>query len=420
MRYKMKYEIKHLIVVFILTSFFASSGFTYQTDSRIVSGYSVIKTDTYDEWDKKKNAVSNAIKNLTFSLASNMMSGEEIEETKELINKNVIPYSNLYILKTNVIKHGVEKEGEYEAYKARVNFTYSMANFKKLLKSKGILFKNLAEPKVSAYIKVKDISRLKLFKWWEEDAPRLHPALIPIHKRLKTALTEQGFSYIGPIFYKSSQKVSPKAMAEKSGSHYYISGEVTVSDNGKPGSINLKNGDFYFHETRSQKLVSKLNVMDFKKAYEKTLVEAVADADTKETANAKARTVAEANSTADAPKKVRTSDVLTESFRKAINTMSVVGDLESLTQEATLLKIQGVNNAQDLNMVKESLEALSKQGLDRFVERSMTQGEVVFTARSKMNSRALEALIESQTALTNQAQKNSKGALVFKYDPRAQ
>ncbi len=414
----MEHKMKNLVVIFIFTVLFANNGFTYQTDSRIVSGYSVIKTETYDEWDKKKNAVSNAIKNLTFSLASNLMSDKEIEETKELINQNVIPYSNLYILKTNVIRHGVEKEGEYEAYKARVNFTYSLANFKKLLKSKGILFKSLAEPKVSAYIKVKDISRLKLFKWWQEDAPKLHPALIPIHKRLKTALTEQGFSYIGPIFYKTSQKVSPKAMAERSGSHYYISGEVTVSDNGRPGSINLKNGDFYFHETRSQKLVSKLNVMDFKKAYEKTLIESVADNDTLASENVDTNTLSK--TAVDTPKKVRTSDVLTESFRKAINTMSVVGDLESLTQEATLLKIQGINNSQDLNVVKESLKVLSKSGLDRFVERTMTQGEVVFTARSKMNSRALKALIESQTGLKNQVQKNSKGALVFKYDPRTQ
>ena len=240
----------------------------YQSDNRIIYGYSAIQSDTYDEWDEKNSAVHDAMKNLSYSLASELMSKEEIENTKDLMDKKIIPASNTFILNTEVLKHGLEQEGEYEAYQAQVQFTYSMSNFKKLLKSKGILFNSLSEPKVVAFIEVMDKGRLQVYKWWEEENPKLHPALIPVHKRLEVALKEQGYILVAPKVHMPRIKMSPKTMAKKTGAHYYINGEVSVLK-GKPGSINLRDGKFYFHETRSQKLVSKMNVMDFKKPTKK-------------------------------------------------------------------------------------------------------------------------------------------------------
>jgi hypothetical protein len=397
------------LYLFLGVSVFCSSALSYQKDNKIVYGYSAIQTDSYDEWDKKNSAVQDAMKNLTYSLASELMTPEEIESTKELIDKSIIPASNLYILNTEILKHGIEQEGEYQAYQARVKFTYSVNNFKKLLKSKGVLFNSLAEPKVAAFIEVTDKERLQVYKWWEEENPKLHPALVPIHKRLKAALKEQGYILVEPKVYSSVTQISPKTMAKRAGAHYYVSGEVSVS-RGKPGSISLSDGDFYFHETRSQKLVSKINVMDFKKAYNKKILQ--------ESIQPKERGIASVENEQSEPgdeEPLGPTDLLTDSFRKAVRTMNVVGDPESLTQGLTMITVKGIKNPVELMQVKDSFSKLADSGLDSFIERSLTQGEVVFLARSKQNTSVLKRIIENKTPLKNGVLSEGQEGLVFDY-----
>lgn len=408
----------HLLVV---TLFFIS--FQVQANSekgsKTVVGFSPIKSEKYDQWDEKNSAIYDAKKTLTFDLAKRYLTPESIEENEKLIEKSVLPFSNLYILNTDIIKHGPERDGEYESYQARVNFEYSLENFKKLLKSKGVLFQDLAKPKVMAFIEVVDESRLKVYNWWQEDNPKLHPVLNPIQDRLKFALEEKGYELLGPKRFSS--KMGAKEMAKASGAHYYISGDVKVKYSSK-GVMTLSEGEFYFYETMSQKLVSKLDIMDFKKVYEKNMM-----AQEKKNARKMSRGLASYNqsdnNTAQTEKTnadqqttaaaEQPKDVLTESFRKAVDTMSVVGDTESLTQGMTVIKVQGVRSPRQLQELKSIFESLNESGLDSFVERSLTSGEAVFLARSKFNPTVLKNIIERKTPLKNGLYDESVNGLSF-------
>lgn len=382
--------------------------------SKTVVGFSTIKGETYDQWDEKNNAVHDAKKNLTFSLAKKYLTPEAFEENEELIEKSVLPFSNLYILNSDVLKHGPEREGTFESYQAKVDFKYSLENFKKLLKNKGILFQDLAQPKVMAFIEVMDESRLQVYNWWQEENPKLHPVLNPIQDRLRFALKEKGYELLEPRRFSS--KMSAKEMAKAAGAHYYISGVVKVKYN-KTGSMTLSEGDFYFYETLSQKLVSKLDIMDFKKVYQQNSI-----ARSKKLARKNTRDLASVNGGEDqtannevanqeeAPEK---KDVLTESFRKAVDTMSVVGDTESLTQGMTIIKVLGVRSPRHLQEVKLIFESLNQSGLDSVVERSLTNGEAVFLARSKFETNVLKNIIERKTPLKNGLYDESINGLSF-------
>jgi len=414
---------KLLFLSTLLGLIFSVTTQTLANEKKVTTGYSAITTENYDEWDKKNSAVYDAMKNLTYSLATKIMSEEEIENSKELIDRKVVPSSNMYILNTEVLSHGVERDGELESYQAQVNFTYSTANFKKLLNSKGVLFQNFVEPKVAAFIEVKDEDNLQIYKWWEEQSPKLHPALAPIHARLERALKEQGYEMVSLKKYNSSNPLSPKSMAEKAGAHYYINGEILVSKT-SPKSLKLKNGEFYFHETMSQKLVSKMNVMDFKKAYQKTLTRppvvqreiASLNKSSRGPASISSRGPASVEDSEKAPTQPLPSDLLTDSFRKAVRTMNVVGDPESLAQGLTLITVKGVKNPLELQKVKDSFSALAFKGLDKFVERSITPGEVTFIARSKQSINSLKSLIERKTPLTKGTISASKDRnLIFEY-----
>ena len=108
------------------------------------------------------------------------------------------------------------------------------------------------------------------------------------------------------------------------------------------------------------------------------------------------------------------SDMLTNSFRKAVHTMSVVGDPESLSQGLTMITVKGIKSPRDLQRIKESFTSLSSSGLDSFVERSLMKGEVIFLARSRESTDVLKILIEKGTPLKNGIV-NEEGSLVFNY-----
>ena len=93
--------------------------------------------------------------------------------------------------------------------------------------------------------------------------------------------------------------------------------------------------------------------------------------------------------------------------------MSVVGDTESLTQGMTVIKVKGVRSPRQLQELKGIFETLSQSGLDSIIERSLTNGEAVFLARSKYETNVLKNIIERKTPLKNGMYDESINGLSF-------
>jgi hypothetical protein len=335
-----------------------------------VYGSSIVRDEKDDMWDKKNAAVYDAKKRATFKLAARVIKPEVLGALNEDITKKIVPLSSRYLVSSTVLNHGLQETDNYKAYNARVEFKYSLENFKNLLKSKGFDPSVFKKHKVAAFIEVMDLNEIKTFSWWKEKAPSLHPVLKPLQARLATALEDEGYELVPARNFAG--QLGMKEMAQQVGAQYYVSGFIKI-DKGN-GSFKVKDGMFNFHEALSQKLVSQVDLKTFGE-------------DMKEE-QFQNRSVASA---VQAPNK----DLLKEAFRDAVKTMNASENLDHLSHGVAQLSFSGVKSPLEMQNIKRVIMTNLKDDIISLVERNIENGEVTFVARTGLSPVKLLSLMNS-------------------------
>jgi hypothetical protein len=361
--------LKALMTVSLLLS--AVNVFAATLSEMQVYGSSLIKSDSDDMWDKKNQAIYDAKKRATFKLARRVFKPEAMPELEKKIKRLVVPFSNRYLVSSTLLTHGLDESNEQKVYNARVSFKYSLANFKKLLKSKGFESSVFQKHKVAAFIEVMDVGAVKTFSWWNEKEPKLHPVLKPLQMKLAQALDEEGYELMSPRIFRSSMGM--KDMSRLMGAQYYVSGFIKinkVSDNFK-----VKAGVFNFHEALSQKLVSRVDLEKF-----------MSEPQTDQQPNRQIASV---------PTVVQKQDLLKSAFKGAVKTMNANENVDHLSHGVANLQFEGVSSPAEMALIKKTILTNLKQDVATLVERNIKNGDVTFVARTLLSPRRLLSLMNS-------------------------
>ena len=335
-----------------------------------IYGSSIVKDENEDMWDKKNAAVYDAKKRATFKLAARVIKPEALADLNKDIVRKVVPLSSRYLVSSTVLNHGLQETDDYKAYNARVEFKYSLENFKNLLKSKGFDPAVFQKYKVAAFIEVMDLNEIKTFSWWKEQSPSLHPVLKPLQMRLAKALEAEGYELVPARRFPG--QIGLKEMSGLVGAQYYISGFIKIEK--KDGSFKVKDGMFNFHESLSQKLVSQI---DLKKFGEDMKAEQV-----------QARSVS--SSTQELNK-----DLLKEAFRDAVKTMNATENLDHLSHGVAKISFSGVKSPEEMINIKRAIMTNLKDDIISLVERNISNGEVTYVARTGLSPNKLLSLMNS-------------------------
>jgi len=335
-----------------------------------IYGSSIVKNETDDMWDKKNAAIYDAKKRATFKLASRVLKPEAMESLNTDIIKKILPLSSRYLVSSTVLSHGLQETENYKVYNARVEFKYSLENFKKLLRVKDFAADVFKKHKVAAFIEVMDLNQIKTFSWWEEKSPNLHPVLKPLQARLAKALEEEGYE-LAPA-RNFAGKLGVKEMSRLMGAQYYISGFIKIKK--VDGSFKVKDGVFNFHEALSQKLVSQIDLKKFGEDMREEQIQS--------------RSIA---STKAAPNK----DLLKKAFKDAVKTMNASENIDHLNHGVAQISFSGVKSPLEMLNIKRVIMTNLKEDIVSLVERNISNGEVTFVARTGLSPRRLLSLMNS-------------------------
>lgn len=338
-----------------------------------VYGSSIVRNDSEDMWDKKNEAIYDAKKKATLQLAQKVFKPETFETYKKRIKKEIIPYSGNYIVTTEVLSHGLEEEGEFQSYNAKVQIKYSFENFKNFLLRKGLKPDNLELLKVAAFIEVMDLTEVTTYSWWTEEKPSLHPVLKPLQAKLGASLKEEGYELL-PIRVFNN-KLGMKDMAKAMGAQYYINGSIKIVDAGS-AKYKVKEGLFNFHETLSQKFVTQVDLKKFSKELQGQ--ESAASA-------YPSRGIASLSEA----KKVARHDVIAEAFMDAARTMSSVENIDQLSQGLTEIHIQGLSSPVQLKALKQEIYSNLRESMSSLTERKIQSDKVTLLMRTSLRPRQL-------------------------------
>jgi len=337
-----------------------------------VFGSSVVKGENEDMWDKKNSAVYDAKKRATFKLAARVLKPEALVTLNKDITRKVVPFSSRYLVSSTVLSHGLQESDDYKAYNARVEFKYSLENFKKLLVSKGFESDAFQKHKVAAFIEVMDLNEIKTFSWWKESKPSLHPVLKPLQAKLALALGEEGYELVPARNFAGRTGV--KEMSRLMGAQYYVSGFIRIKKS--EGSFKVKDGVFNFHEALSQKLVSQV---DLKKFGEEM----------------KAETPLQENSRGLASASAKSKDLLKKAFNAAVKRMNASENVDHLSHGVAKISFAGVRSPAELKNIKRVIMTNLKDDIISLVERNISRDEVTFVARTGLSPRRLLSLMNS-------------------------
>lgn len=349
--------------------FLISSSYADQLREMRAYGSSIIKNENDDMWDKKNDAIYNAKKRATLQLAQKAFKPETLESLEKRITKEIAPYSGNYIISTEVLSHGVEEEGEFKAYNAKVLLKYSFENFKNFLLRKGMKPDNLKQFKVAAFIEVLDETNVQSHTWWNQKSPSLHPVLKPLQDKLAVALKEEGYDLLPIRVFNGDTGM--KDMAKAMGAQYYINGSVKIEES-VPSKFKVKGGLFNFHEALSQKLVSQVDLKKFSQAFKQE--------------PAPARPTRGLASVEPQPKR---KDVIKEAFKDAARTMNSVENVEQLSQGLAKIQIEGLNSPVQLKVLKETIYSNLRDDMSTLVEREIKNGSVTLYMRTGLSPRRL-------------------------------
>lgn len=335
-----------------------------------VYGSSIVRDDSEDMWDKKNDAIYDAKKRATFKLAEKVINPENLESLKKEITRKVVPFSSRYLVSSTVLSHGLNETDDYKAYGARVEFKYSLENFKNLLKTKGFEPSVFKKHKVAAFIEVMDVGEIKTFSWWQEKNPSLHPVLKPLQLKLAKALEEEGYELVPARNFAG--KLGVKEMARLMGAQYYVSGFIKIKK--AEGSFKVKDGMFNFHEALSQKLVSQVDLKKFGEDLRDEQTQSRAVATTRSTPN---------------------NDLLQEAFKDAVKTMNASENVDHLNHGVAELSFTGVKSPLEMTNIKRVIMTNLKDDISSLVERNIAKGEVTFVARTSLSPQRLLSLMNS-------------------------
>lgn len=358
------------ICVFLTVLFLSINVWAANLAEIKVYGVSQVKSENADMWDKKNHAVKNAKEKATYKLAAKALKPEVYAEARERLKKEILPYSNRYLISSTTKSHGLEQDGDYKAYHAQVVFKYSLENFRNLLKSKGFSADDLQRHKVVSFIEVLDLTAVKSYSWWRDRNPKLHPVLKPLQAKLNEALKENGYELLPVRLIRNVSGM--KDIASSLGAQYYVNGTVRIERVGS--GYKVKGGAFNFHEALSQKLVSKVDLEKFG-----------ADLDEKNSARGTASVE-------------RKKDLLKDAFTNATQKMNSSENVENLSQGLAQISFYGVNNPVDLSLIKKAIKTNLKSHVSSLVERRIENGKVSFYARTSLSPTRLLSMMNSRSA----------------------
>jgi len=361
---------KYILVLLVLMSAHVSSAATLS--EMTIFGSSVVKGENEDMWDKKNAAVYDAKKKATFKLAARVLKPEALMTLNKEITRRVVPVSSRYLVSSTVLSHGLQESDGYKAYNARVEFKYSLENFKKLLISKGFDSEVFQKHKVAAFIEVMDLDEIKTFSWWKDAKPSLHPVLKPLQLKLAQALGEEGYELVPARNFAG--RIGIKEMSRLMGAQYYVSGFIRIKKG--EGSFKVKDGVFNFHEALSQKLVSQVDLKKFGEEMR-----------TDTPVQSPARGIASVST--------KRKDLLKEAFNAAVKRMNASENVDHLSHGVAQISFAGVRSPVELKNIKRVIMTNLKDDIVSLVERNISRDEVTFVARTGLSPRRLLSLMNS-------------------------
>lgn len=370
----------HFILSLIIFTFLSFNVFAFQDRGEVrIHGVAEVKdAANTDMWDKKNEALKDAKLKATVALVRRLLSPEEFVSLEERIRKEIAPSSARFLIGQDIQKHGLDNPNSYST---DVVFKYSLKNLKAILNDNGIYFREVREPKIASFIEVMDYSKIKTHRWWTSDDKNIevHRALVPLRKEMMLGMQDQGFKLLPPMKVINENSLKDSAIAQ--GAHYYIKGKLKVVDD--PKGFQVNDGEFYIYEAFSQKLVATLDLKELQRKMNKI------QAEEQKTA---ARNVSNRGPASIPSVKPEKQNVIRASFKEAALKMASSSN-QSLNSGITIIKVSGVNQPEQIEAVRASLQNKLGSKVGSVIERRIEKGSVEFSVRTSSPTNTLINLI---------------------------